>query len=147
MKEETHGFYQFFMTLGGTKFRDTPGCGHLCFAYLLTKKICVQVASKGGRRKWFWSTDRFRLRDEVGIHEYTCAAELTNSGQRHARGSDVPAGWQASAPMQPASRDRTTGFRKMGISWKNEREVSGLGANRVSHVCHTLICPGSRSQK
>lgn len=59
-----------------------------------TKEECVLVASKGGLRKWFWTTERFSflLRDELRVHEYTCAAELLNSNERHARGDDVPAG-------------------------------------------------------
>ena len=59
-----------------------------------TKEECVLVASKGGLRKWFWTTERFSflLREEPRVHEYTCAAELLNSNDRHARGDDVPAG-------------------------------------------------------
>lgn len=59
-----------------------------------TKEECVLVCSKNGRRKWFWTTERFsfRLRDEIEIHEYTCAAELGRTSESAVRGSDVPAG-------------------------------------------------------
>lgn len=59
-----------------------------------TREECVLVCSKNGRRKWFWPTERFssRLRDEMEIHPYTCAAELAKSGENHVRGNDVPAG-------------------------------------------------------
>jgi len=59
-----------------------------------TKEECMLVASKGGRIAWSATSDRFsfKLRDENEIHGYSCAAELTKSGEKHVRGSDVPAG-------------------------------------------------------
>ena len=59
-----------------------------------TKEECVLVCSKNGRRKWFWPTERFsfRLRDEMEIHDYTCAAELAKFGGGQISGNDVPAG-------------------------------------------------------
>lgn len=59
-----------------------------------TREECVLVASKRGRRKWFWTTEQFsfRLRDELELHEYCCASELVKSGDSHVRGNDVPAG-------------------------------------------------------
>ncbi len=59
-----------------------------------TKEECALVCSKDGRRKWFWTTEAFsfRLRDEMEIHDYTCAAELAKSGESEMSGSDIPAG-------------------------------------------------------
>jgi hypothetical protein len=59
-----------------------------------TKEECVLVASKDGRRKWFSASDQFsfRMRDDVEVHGYSCAAELKKEGKNHVRAQDVPAG-------------------------------------------------------
>jgi hypothetical protein len=59
-----------------------------------TKEECVLVASKGGQRKWFWTSERFSflLREESRVHGYSCASELLDSKECRVRGDDVPAG-------------------------------------------------------
>lgn len=59
-----------------------------------TKEECVLVASKNGYKKWFHPSENFsfRLRDETGVHKYSCAYELQSSKQSTVRGDDIPAG-------------------------------------------------------
>lgn len=76
-----------------TEFRTTLTATAIQFLRY-TKEECVLICSKGGKRKWFRTSGRFGfyLREEIEIHEYTCAAELGKLGKLHVRGSDVPAG-------------------------------------------------------
>ncbi len=76
-----------------TEFRTTLTATAIQFLRY-TKEECVLICSKNGQRKWFWTSGQFsfRLRDEVEIHPYSCAAELEKSGTPAVRGSDVPAG-------------------------------------------------------